>query len=290
MIYRQLGKSGLNVSLIGYGGWALAKEGWGNVDEKQACATVIKAFELGINFFDTAPIYGKGKSEQLIGTLLSDVRKKIIIATKCGLRWDDTGKVHHDLTKDGIRRDLESSLERLKTNYIDLYQVHWPDPNTPLEETFSTLLELKKQGIIKNIGVCNFDSLLLDKVLSLAGIVSIQSLYNIIQKNAEYDLFPAVNKNELGFIAYSALAQGLLSGQIGRDYRVSRKDVRRFNPLYSDKHIFLKKIGEIEKIEKPLYRSAIKYLIDRKEVSSFLISMTRLKHLEDNIRAVIADA
>ena len=284
MEYKKLGQSNLEVSLIGYGGWALSGKGWGDVNKKEALETVEKSIENGINFFDTAPVYGFGKSEELLGMLLSSVRKKVIIATKCGLRWDDRGRVFHDLTRDAVLRDIESSLARLKTDYIDLYQIHWPDNKTELNETLDTLNELKKNGVIRFIGLSNFNRELLEKATDLAEVTSLQALYNMLQRDAERDLLPFCKKNRVGFICYSPLAQGILSGKINEDFKPGRHDVRRFNPLFRSRDTFRECIAFTKKLSSLPGIKALKFLADKKEVSSILVSMTKVNHLMENLK------
>ena len=284
MEYRKLGQSGLEVSVIGYGAWALSCKGWGDVNEKDALETVEKSIENGINFFDTAPVYGFGKSEELLGTVLSSVRKKVIIATKCGLKWDNRGRVFHDLTRDAVLQDIESSLRRLKTDYIDLYQIHWPDKKTELSETLETLTELKKDRVIRFIGVSNFNIELLGKAADLAEITSQQALYNMVQRDAEKNLLPFCEKNGLGFICYSPLAQGILSGKITENFKPGKNDVRRFNPLFRNRDNFRECIAFTKKLSSSPGLKALKFLADKKVVSSILVSMTKVKHLVENLK------
>jgi len=234
MQYRQLGSSGLMISLISCGTWALGGRGWGAHNEREACAALEACLECGINFFDTAPVYGFGRSEQVLGEVLPGVRSRVIIATKCGLAWNDSGQVRHDLSRDGLRRDLEASLQRLKTDYIDLYQVHWPDRRVPLEETLDELRGFQRSGAVRHIGVCNFSAQLLQRVCDLAPVVSVQQLYNLLQQDEARDVLPLCREHALGFIAYSPLAQGVLAGEMDADVRPGLRDVRRRNPLYRD--------------------------------------------------------
>lgn len=281
MIYKKLGNSNLKVSLIGYGSWALSKKGWKDVNQEEAIRTLEKSFKLGINFYDTAPIYGFGKSEELIGEVLSSVRSQMVIATKFGLEWNNYGKVTHNLNRDFILKEIENSLKRLKTDYIDLYQIHWPDTKTPLEEVFITLEDLKRQNIIRNIGVSNFNFDLLKKASSITNITSTQECYNILQTDIEKEILPYCKKKNIGVISYSSLAQGLLSGKIDKNYKFSKSDIRRFNPLFADLNNTLDKINTFEK---PVLNSAMNYLFKNDNVSSILISMTKMKHLEENIK------
>lgn len=274
----------MKVSLIGYGAWSLAKKGWGDVDEKEAVKTVEQAVENGVNFFDTAPVYGFGKSEQLLGKVLHPVREKVFIATKCGLSWNERGHVFHDLSRDTVLRELDRSLKRLKTEYIDLYQLHWPDKKTPLFETLNTLTELKKSGVIKHIGVSNVSRAFLQKAGQLAEITALQSLYNLLQREAETELLPYCRKNSIGFICYSPLAQGLLAGRIRPDFKPGKHDVRRLNPLFKNRDTFHRSMAFTKTLPSPPASAALKYLSEKKGVTSILVGMTRVNHLLENIR------
>ncbi|MBZ4682712.1 MAG: hypothetical protein PWP46_391 [Fusobacteriaceae bacterium] len=278
MKYNLLGNSDLKVSRIGFGCWATSKHGWKDVNLNDAIKTLETSFEYGINFYDTAPIYGFGKSEEILGNTFKSIRKDIIIATKFGLRWNEFGKVTHNLSRDSIMYEIDASLKRLKTDYIDLYQLHWPDYKTDIIEVIDTLKDLKSQKIIRHIGVSNLDINTLEKISPF--IVSTQNKYNLLEKDVEKDILPFCKEKNIGFIAYSPLAQGLLSGKIDNTYKFSKNDIRRFNPLFKDKELF----NKIENIDKPLINSALKFLLEKKEVSSILISMTKLNHLIENIK------
>ncbi|OQY09904.1 MAG: hypothetical protein B6I28_02090 [Fusobacteriia bacterium 4572_132] len=286
MIYRKLGKIDLEVSILGYGAWALGEDGWNDINKKEALETLELAYEKGINFFDTAPIYGKGKSEEKLGEIFKGVRNKIVLATKCGLLWNENGNVRKELTRDAIMYDIENSLKRLQTDYIDLYQIHWPDNKTPLKETFDTFNQLKKDGIIRNIGVSNFDVNLLQKATKISEIVSVQNQYNMIQTEAEQDVLPFCKENGISFIPYSPLAQGMLSGKIDENYKIPKHDVREFNPIFSNREKFKESIEFINTLPKPLADTAIQFLLKREEIPSVIASVTKKKHLEANLRAI----
>ncbi len=286
MHYRQLGSSSLNVSRIGYGAWALGGRGWGNYHEREARRTLESCLECGINFFDTAPIYGLGRSEEVLGEVLSGVRSDVLIATKCGLVWSDSGQVHHDLSRDALRRDLEASLQRLKTDYIDLYQIHWPDRRTPLEETIDELVSFQRAGVIRHIGVSNFSAQQLQQACAFADIASIQQLYNLLQRDAATDVLPVCRQKNLGFIAYSPLAQGVLGGEMDEDSRPGRHDVRRRNPLYRSPEKFEQAVRYAGGLSGPSSVAALRFLLEQPEVTSVLVGMTQRKHVELNIKAL----
>ncbi len=286
MQYRQLGASDLMVSRIGYGAWALGGRGWGPHDEREARAALEASIEYGINFFDTAPVYGFGRSEQVLGEVLSAVRKKVIIASKCGLVWNDSGQVHHDLSRKALRRDLEASLKRLKTDYIDLYQIHWPDRRTPLEETIEELLGFQRSGAVRHIGVCNFSAQLLSRACELSPVVSIQQLYNLLQQEEALDVLPVCREHKLGFIAYSPLAQGVLAGEMDAGARPGLRDVRRRNPLYRDQNRFEQTVRFAETLPQPAAHVALRFLFNQPEVTSVLVGMAQRAHVKVNVQAL----
>lgn len=286
MDYRPLGTTGMRVSLLGYGGWALGKKGWPDVDEKEAVRTLEAAVDKGVNFFDTAPMYGFGRSEEIIGEVLAGRRRDIFLATKCGLRRDGRGQVKHDLSPDSINREFDQSLRRLKTDYIDLYQVHWPDKHTPLEDTLEALAVLQAQGAIRHIGVCNFSAGLIAETLRHASIASVQQLYNMLQRDAEGEIMPLCSRLGLGFIAYSPLAQGLLAGNFNADYRPGSRDVRRLNPLYRNREAFVSGLAHVAGMGSRPAAAALAFVARQPAVSTVLVSMTRRRHLEENCSAL----
>ena len=286
MLYQQLGSSNLNVSRIGYGAWALGGRGWGNYHEREARRALEMCLEFGINFFDTAPVYGFGRSEQILGEVLSSVRSEVLIATKCGLMWNDSGQVRHDLSRAALRRDLEASLQRLNTDYIDLYQIHWPDRRTPLEETLDELSSFQRAGVVRHIGVSNFSAQQLDQACELANIVSVQQLYNLLQRDAASDVFPVCREKNLGFIAYSPLAQGVLAGEMDASSRPGRHDVRRRNPLYHNSEHFEQAVSYAEGLSRPRAIAALRFVLEQPEVSCVLVGMTQSRHVELNMSAL----
>jgi len=282
MKYKKIKDIDKEISILGYGAWALAKHGWKDVNQKEAIATLEKSIEAGINFIDTAPIYGFGKSEEIIGEVIKGKRKDLVIASKFGLRWNKWGKVEHNISKDSILYEVEESLKRLKTDYIDLYQLHWPDNKTPYEEVFSTLEDLKREGLIKSIGVSNLSKEDLSKVSKEFNISTTQNCFNIIQNSAKDDIFPICKENHIGFIAYSPLAQGILSGKVNENYKFSKNDIRRFNELFKDRELW----NRVNSLEKPLNKTALEYILSHDEISNILISMTKIKHLEENLNII----
>lgn len=286
MRYRKLGNSNLNISVIGYGGWEI---GWTDYDLSELEPTIMKAIELGINFFDTAPVYGFGKSEEVIGRILKPYRDKVIIATKVGLRWDELGRIYNDLKKDSILYEVELSLKRLNIDRIDLYQVHWPDPNTPISETFSTLRKLLDEKVVSYIGVSNFGPNLIEEALNYCPITSNQIVYNYFQRGIEKEVIPYCKAKNISIIAYSPLCQGLSIGKYDENTTFKEGDFRLLNPSFGIKDRFLRNVSRAKEILKIAQRKgispsqlALSWVLFDEVVSSALVGTTKVKHLEDN--------
>jgi len=275
MVYRRLGANGPTVSVIGYGGWALGEEGWPDVRSEEAIRSLEVAFEEGITLYDTAPFYGRGLSEERIGEVLGSVRKQIVIATKCGIHWDEH-RIWLSLARDDIYREVEASLKRLRTDVIDLYQIHWYDQKTPLLEVCQTLQSLKRQGVIRHIGVCNFSPHLLRKASPWMPIVSLQAEYNLAIQKAREELLPICREKNIGFIAYSPLAQGALAGR-PFDPTHPARDVR--------KHHILFKTGKWRRIPSSI-EEGFRFLLEQEDVTGFVVSMTKPHHVRQNVAIV----
>lgn len=243
MKMRKLGASLIEASSIGLGTWAMGGWMWGGTDEKKSISAVRESIEQGINLIDTAPAYGLGKSEELVGKAIQGVRDKVVLATKCGLVWhtdegnhffDEENKpVHRFLGEASIRHELEQSLTRLKTDYIDLYITHWQDPTTPIEETMKTLLALKQEGKIKAIGISNASLEQLMEYQKHGTVDAVQEKYNAIDRTLEKHILPHTQKTGVACLSYSSLSLGLLSGKITSQTRFHGDDQRINNPLFS---------------------------------------------------------
>ncbi|MEM0141140.1 MAG: aldo/keto reductase [Thermoplasmatales archaeon] len=230
MEFITLGKSDLKVSVIGLGAWQAGAKGWGKIVDSDVKDAILTSVELGLNFIDTAEVYGDGHSEEVIGQVIKDFRDEIVIATKVS---------GNHLKPDHIERALEGSLKRLNTNYIDLYQIHWPDIYTSLRDTMKTLERLAANGKIRYIGLSNFSVCQIEEArsyLSTMDIVSNQVRYNIIQREIEDEMLPYLNKEKISVIAYSPLAQGLLTFKYDHA-SFEPTDVRRSNKLFSESNI-----------------------------------------------------
>jgi methylglyoxal reductase len=245
---RQLGSTNLEVPPIIFGAWAIGGWYWGGKDDKESMRAIHASMDAGVTAFDTAPVYGFGHSEKILGEALQGRRNQAIICTKVGLRWDkddgvhffdsetDNKKIYRNLRPQSIREEVENSLRRLQTDRIDLLQCHWPDPSTQIEETMQTLSDLVNEGKVLAIGVSNFDSDLLERSqlrLSPIPLASTQPKYSLLDRRIEADVIPWLCKNNVAAIVYSPLEQGLLSGKVTLDREFPDSDGRSRHPLFS---------------------------------------------------------
>jgi aryl-alcohol dehydrogenase-like predicted oxidoreductase len=228
---------------VAHGTWALGGWMWGGTDVQRSIRSIQASLDHGVNFIDTAPAYGLGLSERIVGEAIRGRRDKVILATKCGLVWhtdrgtfflDQGGShVHRYLGAESIRYEVEQSLRRLETDYIDLYQTHWQDSTTPIEETMATLLDLKKQGKIRAIGVSNCTVDQVRKYRSVGPVDAAQEQYSMIHRELEREYLPYCAQNRIAVLAYSPLANGLLTGKVDPERVFSEDDLRSHNPLFT---------------------------------------------------------
>ncbi len=257
MQMRPLGESGITASAVAFGAWAIGGWMWGGTEEAESIKAIHAALDNGMTLIDTAAVYGMGRSEEIVGKALAGGRRqKAVIATKCGLVWDgstdgefsfkssDAGKIDDNATDAqyvvykncrpaAIRKGLEDSLRRLRTDCIDLFQTHWQDKTTPVEDTMHELLKMKKEGKIRAIGCCNASVEIMERYRAVGQLDADQERFNMIDRSREADNLPYVAKNTVAFLAYSPLAQGLLAGGIGPDRQFNPGDIRLGNPRYS---------------------------------------------------------
>ncbi|WP_164522213.1 aldo/keto reductase [Halocella sp. SP3-1] len=301
MLYRKLGSSGLKVSVLGFGCWPVGND-WTEANDKSSVETIREAMELGINFFDVAPVYGFGHAEKVLGEAIKGKRDQIYIASKCGLRWDDSKTITHNLSRESILEEVDLTLQRLDIEYLDLYQLHWPDPNTPLEETISTLNELKEKGKIRNIGLSNYNVFLIKEAKKYEEIVSDQVLYNMIDRNSDHyhdlalnyrteaEILPYAENNNLGVIPYSPLCQGLLTDSFEIE-KLDNGDVRTANSELRGKKLQKnsKKAAEVRQIAnelgKPMVQLVLNWLAAKKGISTIIAGPTNVEEVRENVRA-----
>jgi aryl-alcohol dehydrogenase-like predicted oxidoreductase len=233
---RNLGVNGPKLTVIGFGAWAIGGSwefGWGAVDDKESIKAIHRGLDLGINWIDTAAVYGLGHSEEIVAQALRGTRGEVFVATKCGMVWNEKGEVTKNLKPKSIRKEVEDSLRRLQTEHIDLYQIHWPDPNTPAEDSWMTMAELLREGKVRNIGVCNYSVAELERCRAVAPVQSLQPPYNMVKRDVEEELLPYCQQHGIGVVAYSPMASGLLTGRFNYD-NLASDDWRRKNPSYAE--------------------------------------------------------
>lgn len=237
---RQLGNSDLHITKIGLGAWAIGGGnwafGWGPQDDADSIACIHEAIDAGINWIDTAPVYGLGYSEEIVTKALKGMAQKPYIFTKCGRIWDDKRQVGKSLKRDSVRRECEASLKRLNIERIDLYQMHWPEPDEDVEEGWETMVKLKEEGKVRWIGVSNFNVSQLKRAERIAPITSLQPPYSLIRPEVGAEILPYCRKQNIGVIAYSPMGSGLLTGTMTRE-RIAQfpeDDFRRNSKFYQE--------------------------------------------------------
>jgi aryl-alcohol dehydrogenase-like predicted oxidoreductase len=221
----------LKVSRVALGTWAMGGWMWGGTDQRESIATIQAALHQGINLIDTAPAYGFGTSEEIVGTALQGRRSQAVIATKVGIEWRDR-EVYRNATRARIMQEINDSLRRLRTDYIDIYQVHWPDPKVPVEETAEAMRSLYQQGKIRAIGVSNFSVAEMERFRSVAPLHVLQAPYNLFERDIETQILPYCRANNIATFGYGALCRGLLSGRMQPDTTFAGDDLRRIDPKF----------------------------------------------------------
>jgi aryl-alcohol dehydrogenase-like predicted oxidoreductase len=243
---RKLGNSDLQITPVGYGAWAIGGSGWqfawGSQDDNDSIAAIHQALELGVNWIDTAAVYGLGHSEEVVGRALKSWSgPRPYVFTKCGLRWDSKGQVQKMLSANSIRREVEDSLRRLSLDVIDLYQIHWPpDPDSPaLEEGWSTMADLKREGKVRWIGVSNFNVKQLRRARAIAPVTSVQPPYSLLHREIEEEILPYCLREGIGVIVYSPMASGLLTGAMTRERaeKLPQNDWRKTHPDFTEPNL-----------------------------------------------------
>jgi aryl-alcohol dehydrogenase-like predicted oxidoreductase len=300
MEYRKLGNTDLKLSVIGFGCWAMGG-GWGQTDDRESIAAVRRALDLGINFFDTADIYGFGHSEEMLAEALGSRRKDVILATKVGLAWDEHGCLFRSSSRHHIMNAVEASLRRLRTDYIDLYQIHWPDSYTSFEITMKTMDDLVKSGKVRYVGVSNFTVRHIKECMNIGPIHSLQPPYNMFMRDAERGLLTFCKKNGIGVVAYGPLAYGLLTGKFTKETEFPKTDWRS-GELFPDpgdwqKHIdlfhgkqFRRNLHIVERVKKiadkhgkTVGQLAIAWVLSNPSITSAIVGAKRPSQIEENV-------
>jgi aryl-alcohol dehydrogenase-like predicted oxidoreductase len=259
------------VSRVGLGTWAIGGWMWGGTDEDESARTIEAAVERGINLIDTAPVYGFGRSEEIVGRAIADgrLRSRVVIATKAGLEWQD-GKVFRNAGRGRILREIDDSLRRLRTDYIDIYQVHWPDPLVPIEETAAAMQTLFEAGKIRAIGVSNFSVGQIERFRHVAKLHTVQPPYNLFEREIEAEFLPYCRRSNLATLTYGALCRGLLSGKLQNDAHFAGDDLRlvdpKFQPArYAQYLVAAQRLDQFarDRYGKRVIHLAVRWLLDR---------------------------
>jgi aryl-alcohol dehydrogenase-like predicted oxidoreductase len=270
MEFAEITGTSLKVSRVAIGTWAIGGWMWGGTDEAESIATIRAAVEHGINLIDTAPVYGFGRSEEIVGKAIAEanLRSHVVIATKTGLEWQNA-KVFRNASRARIMREVEDSLRRLRTDYIDVYQVHWPDPLIQVEETAEAMLTLFKQGKIRAIGVSNFSVSQMERFRRVAPLHVLQPPYNLFERGIEADPLKYCAKNGIATLGYGALCRGLLSGRMQVDTVFNGDDLRRNDPKFREPR-FPQYIAAVEKLDqlaqrfgKRVIHLAVRWMLDQ---------------------------
>src|SRR6266403_3587800 len=256
----------LRVSRVALGTWAMGGWMWGGTDKREAVATIRAALDQGIKLIDTAPVYGFGVSEEIVGQAVAaaGLRAQAVIATKVGLEWR-AGKVYRNATRGRIMREIDESLRRLRTDYIDIYQVHWPDPLVPIEETAEAMRTLHDQGKIRAIGASNFSFAQMKRFREIAPLHVLQPPYNLFERAIESDILPYCRANNIATLGYGALCRGLLSGRMRADTTFEGDDLRRLDPKFQTPRYaqYLTAVGQLDQLARDVFHRRVIHLAVR---------------------------
>jgi aryl-alcohol dehydrogenase-like predicted oxidoreductase len=295
--YAQLGRSDLEVSRIGFGCEQLGGSDWGHVDETDAIAAVRTALDHGVNFFDTADVYGLGHSEVTLSKALGSQRNEVIVATKFGVNWREEpggqrATTYIDCSPKRVVEALEASLRRLRLDRIPLYQIHWPDPSTRLSDTLEALAKCQAEGKIRYIGCSNFRGDLLREAVQTQLVTSLQIQYNLLDRDAENDVLPFCQAERIGLLVYSPLAKGLLSGKYGLDSKFEETDRRSQLPMFRREIVrqhlrLIEKLREVaQKYGRTSAQVALRWLLDRDSTSCAITGVKEPRQIEENTGAI----
>lgn len=286
---RTFGNTDIQVTPVGLGTWAIGGWMWGGTDEAQSIDTIHRAIDKGIGLVDTAPVYGFGRSEEIVGKALANGRRdQVALATKVALNWnDDHDKIWRDSTASRIEQEVEDSLKRLQTDRIDIYQVHWPDPKTPMEETARALEKLYQAGKIRAIGVSNFTPSQMDELQKSVPLHSLQPPYNLFERDIEREILPYCRENGVATITYGGLCRGLLTGKMREDTQFNGDDLRKNDPKFQGDRYrqYLNAVAELDAFAKERYQKnvlalALRWLVDQPGVTTALWGARRPEQLD----------
>jgi aryl-alcohol dehydrogenase-like predicted oxidoreductase len=278
MEYIPIKGTNLTVSRIALGTWAIGGWMWGGTDEAESIRAIHAALDQGINLIDTAPVYGFGVSEEIVGKAIEQrgQRDKVVIATKVGLEWHNAS-VSRNSSRNRIRLEVQDSLRRLRTNYIDIYQVHWPDLSVPIEETARTMHALYKEGLVRAVGVSNYSPEQMDRFMSASELHVVQSPYNLFEREIDRDVLPYVREKNLSALAYGPLCRGLLTGKMRPDTTFTGDDLRKSDPKFQPPRFtqYLKAVQQLDDLAQKIHGKhamdlAVRWVLDTPGITSAL--------------------
>ena len=292
----RLTNTDLDVSRIGFGCGPLGGSDWGPFDERESMAAVSRAVDLGITFFDTADVYGLGRSERLLSRALAERRHDVVIASKCGVNWEQPpagkrARTFLDSSPKRVVEALEHSLRRLRVDTIPLYFVHWPDPDTPLADTVEALVRCQDAGKIRHIGLSNFSAFQIREVCATTRVAAVQVQYSLIDRSAEREILPCCQELGISAITYGSLAQGLLVGKYDAETRFGLNDLRRHlqhfkgEELQSNMAIVNRLRGSATQLQKSPGQLAMRWALDNPGVASIIVGIKSRDQLEHNVEA-----
>ena len=292
---RTLGYTGVELTTVGLGTWAIGgggwKFGWGPQDDDQSISTIHQALDLGINWIDTARIYGLGHSETVVGEAIKG--RDVFVATKCGRQWRSNGEIYADLTEETVRRECESSLRRLGRDVIDLYQIHWPDPESDIEEGWSAVARLIEEGKVRFGGVCNFSVAQLDRIREIHPVASLQPPYNMLNRRVEAGLLDYCARHEIGVVAYSPMLSGLLTGKYTEKTAASLpdEDWRKRSPHFLEPELSVN-VTFVERLKAladgcglSVAQLTIAWVLRRPEVTSAIVGARKAEQIVETAPA-----
>lgn len=294
---RQLGATGIDLTVIGLGTWAHGGGGWayswGRQDDRDSLATIRAALEAGINWIDTAAVYGLGHSEEVLGRALQKLKQKPFVATKCGRTWDGSGKIIDCLRAKSVRAECEASLRRLQLDTIDLFQIHWPQPEEELLEGWGTIAGLIREGKVRYGGVSNLSAAQIKRLHAMHPVASLQPPYSMLKRNIENELLPFCAENNIGVICYSPLQKGLLTGKITPEYiaGLGADDHRRRDPMFNEPAFSLI-AAKVEALKKIAAKNSVTaaqlaaaWVLRRPEVTSAIVGARKPEQIRQVVPA-----
>ena len=292
MEYTRLSNTDLEISRIGIGCWAIGGHGWGYVDDNESITAIRSAFDRGINFFDTADVYGLGHSEKILAKALENNKSNVVISTKFGLDWDESGNIRRDTSPERVITAVENSLRRLDIESIPLYLIHHFDGVTPIENTIEALIKCKKDGKIQNIGCSNLSIDMVSEANDLMPLSAVQIPYNAIDREAEEEIVPFLDNLNISSLAYSSLAQGLLSGKYETPVRFSADDIRSRSPYFQDQAYKdnMAIVSQIETMAKKYgvttSQMSIRWILDNPSIAGAITGVKKDTQVIENIGAL----